>query len=98
MADANDFKQGDSEYDLLRKILARLSTISAGGGGPSTDVTATLTVSDIEIGAVELKNASTDDRVNVVNAAPAGTEFGLVTRNIPSGTQPVSAASLPLPT
>lgn len=33
----------------------------------------------------------------VVNAAPT-TEYGLVTRNIPSGTQPVSAAALPLPT
>lgn len=50
-----------------------------------------------------------DSIASVVAAAPAGTEFGLVTRNIPSGTQPVSgtffqatqpvsAASLPLPT
>lgn len=31
-------------------------------------------------------------------AAPAGTERGLITRNIPSGTQAVSAAALPLPT
>ncbi|TXH47903.1 MAG: hypothetical protein E6Q97_26140 [Desulfurellales bacterium] len=33
----------------------------------------------------------------VVNTAPS-TEYGLVVRNIPSGTQPVSALSLPLPT
>ncbi len=32
------------------------------------------------------------------NAAPTGTEYGLITRNVPSGTQPISAASLPLPT
>lgn len=35
---------------------------------------------------------------DVIGANPAGTEQGLVVRNIPSGTQPVSAASLPLPT
>lgn len=34
---------------------------------------------------------------DVKNAAPT-TEYGLVVRNIPSGTQAVSAASLPLPT
>lgn len=33
----------------------------------------------------------------VLNTNPAGTEYGAVVRNIPSGTQPVSAASLPLP-
>ena len=33
----------------------------------------------------------------VLNAAPT-TQYGLVTRNIPAGTQAVSAASLPLPT
>lgn len=52
-------------------------------------VDATITTGDIEIGAVELKNATTDDRVSVINSAPT-TEFGLVTRNIPSGTQTVS--------
>lgn len=34
---------------------------------------------------------------DVIGSNPAGSEQGLVTRNIPSGTQPVSAASLPLP-
>lgn len=72
------------------------------GLGGATEVSASdpLPVSissDIEIGAVELKNATTDDRASIINSAPT-TEFGLVTRNIPSGTQPVSAASLPLPT
>ena len=59
-------------------------------------VEATFTTGDIQIGAVELKNATFDDRVAVINTAPT-TEFGVVTRNIPSGTQVVSAASLPLP-
>lgn len=36
--------------------------------------------------------------VEARTAAPAGTERGLITRNIPSGTQAISAASLPLPT
>lgn len=50
---------------------------------------AVLETGDLQIGAVEIKNASTDDRASVVNAAPT-TEYGLVTRNIPSGTQPVT--------
>lgn len=36
--------------------------------------------------------------VELTGAAPAGTERGIVVRNIPSGTQGISAASLPLPT
>lgn len=58
--------------------------------GPNYPLPTTATISggDIEIGAVELKNATTDDRVAVVNIAPT-TEFGVVTRNIPSGTQTV---------
>lgn len=58
----------------------------------------TITAGDIEIGAVEIKDHTTDNRTAVIDAAPAGTDFGLVTRNIPSGTQAVSAVSLPLPT
>src|SRR6266542_3345034 len=34
--------------------------------------------------------------VAVLSANPAGAELGLVTRNIPSGTQAISAAALPL--
>lgn len=37
-------------------------------------------------------------QADVMSSAPAGTEEGLVVRPIPSGTQAVSAASLPLPT
>lgn len=68
----------------------------------------TLNASDIQIGAVEIKDATSGDRTSVINTAPT-TQFGLVTRNIPSGTQPVSGtffqatqpvslASQPLPT
>jgi len=38
------------------------------------------------------------NQIESATTAPAGTERGLITRNIPSGTQPISAASLPLPT
>jgi hypothetical protein len=62
------------------------------------ETTAVVQTGDIEIGAVEIKNDTTDDRAKVQSSAVAGTEMGLVTRNIPGGTQPVSAASLPLPT
>lgn len=54
----------------------------------------TINASDIEIGAVEIKNSTTDDRVSVINSSPT-TEYGLVVRNIPSGTQDVSIATLP---
>lgn len=48
---------------------------------------------------LDAQDTTTDfSHIQARDAAPAGTEMGLVTRNIPSGTQPVSAASLPLPT
>jgi hypothetical protein len=43
-------------------------------------------------------NTNAVRQVEVLPSAPAGTEGGVITRNIPSGTQPISAASLPLPT
>lgn len=74
-----------------------LATLAGTVSGGKVQVDATISGGDIEIGAVEIKNATTDDRTAVINSAPT-TEFGLVVRNIPSGTQAVSAASLPLPT
>ena len=47
---------------------------------------------------VEIGGAALVEIARVKNADPAGTDYALVTRNLPSGTQPVSAASLPLPT
>lgn len=40
---------------------------------------------------IELAGASSAEVTRVLNVAPAGTEYGVVTRNVPSGTQPVSA-------
>lgn len=60
--------------------------VNVGGGS------VTLNASDIEIGAVELKNATTDDRAVIQSSAPSGAEMGLIVRNIPSGTQNTSAA------
>lgn len=88
MADQNDFRFGDTVHDLLRKILGRL--LGVGGGGPGGDVT--LTASDIEIGAVELKNAADDTRAVIRPSDPGAGDAGLVVRNIPSGTQATSNA------
>jgi len=41
-----------------------------------------LETADIQIGAVEIKNATTDDRTAVQNLAVSGAEYGLVTRPI----------------
>jgi hypothetical protein len=38
---------------------------------------------------------ATGNTIDSATAAPAGTERGLITRNIPSGTQPVSLAAIP---
>ena len=92
----NEYKCGDSLYDLTKKILGRLKELvgfgPGSGGGPSGDVT--LTVSDVEIGAVEIKDSSTDNRATVRNTDPAASDYGLVVRNIPSGTQAVSGPFL----
>jgi len=107
-----EYKCGDSLYDLTKKILGRLKEIvGLGGGGGGGDVT--LTVSDVEIGAVELKDSTTDNRATVRNSDPDPADYALVVRNIPSGTQvvsgpltdaelrasavPISVAALPLP-
>jgi hypothetical protein len=47
---------------------------------------------------VQIAGSGDVEIAKLANSNPAGTEYGLITRNIPSGTQPVSAASLPLPT
>jgi hypothetical protein len=89
-----EYKCGDSLYDLTKKILGRLKEIVGlgGGGGGGGDVT--LTVSDVEIGAVEIKDSTTDNRATVRNSDPDPTDYGIVVRNIPSGTQAVSGPFL----
>lgn len=88
MADENTAKPGDTDNVLLRKIANRLEGGLSTSGGSSGPIV--LDPSDVEIGAVEIKDGTTDTRSVVVASAPAGTEAGLVVRNIPSGTQPVS--------
>jgi hypothetical protein len=68
--DPNDFRPGDTDNNVLRKILDRLREIFTGG--------LSLNVSDVEIGAVELKDADTDSRAKITNAAPSVGDFGLV--------------------
>lgn len=57
--------------------------LRAGAAAASnTDVSVSLENSDVQIGAVEIKDATTDDRINVKNTEAAGTEFGAITRPI----------------
>lgn len=58
---------------------------------------ATTVLNPIEIGGYDTAVTPAIHRAIFLNGAPAGTEYGIVTRNVPSGTQAVSAASLPLP-
>lgn len=48
-------------------------------------------------GGVTILDPTTQTPVDAKTSTPAGTEMGLIVRNIPSGTQAVSVASLPLP-
>jgi hypothetical protein len=43
-------------------------------------VSATIDVGDVDIGAVEIKDATTDNRAKVTNAAPGGSDYGVVVR------------------
>src|SRR6267142_6874078 len=95
--DPNDFRPGDLDNNVLRKILQRLKDVIAAVKGQSLTGPITISPEDIEIGAVEIKDSTTDDRTKVIDVAPVGNEFAVVVRNIPSGTQPISAVSLPLP-
>src|SRR6267142_278744 len=97
--DPNDFRPGDLDNNVLRKILQRLKDVIAAVKGQGSPIIGPITISpeDIEIGAVEIKDSTTDDRTKVIDVAPVGNEFAVVVRNIPSGTQPISAVSLPLP-
>ena len=52
----------------------------------------TLTVGDIQLGSVEIKNDGTDDRAKVINTTPAGTEMGLVVR--PAGPTPAGTNNI----
>lgn len=49
------------------------------------------------VGGYDTAGTPAIHRSTFINGNPAGTEYGIVTRNIPSGTQAVSVSSLPLP-
>lgn len=76
MADQNDYQLGDTDNNIFKKMLNRLAQLVM--GGPSSTVT--LTASDLEIGAVEIKNATDDTRAIVATAAPGVGDPGLVVR------------------
>jgi len=84
VADPNDYQLGDTDNNIFRKILNRLSAFM-GGGSP----TVTLTASDVEIGAVEIKNSTP--------TAGSGVIFALV---IPanSGANVFNAIGIPFAT
>jgi hypothetical protein len=69
---------------VVRPIPSGTQDVNVVGGN------VTLQAADIEIGAVEVKNATTDDRLSISAAGAAKVDGSAVT-------QPVSAASLPLP-
>ncbi len=79
-------KNDDTVLDLTA-ILVKLDAVLSATTGLVVD--ATLDASDIEIGAVELKNGATDARatINAVNTARTTADVGLVTQEVdPAGT------------
>lgn len=88
----SDLICGDSTHTILGKILQRLKETA---GGDVNIGGVTLSASDIEIGAVELKDGTTDTRAKIRTSDPDPSDPGLVVRNIPSGTQTVSVSNFP---
>lgn len=87
---ANDFRNGDLDQSLLRKILNRMVAVM----GAIETVTPTVVIEpgNVEIGSVVIKDGVGAALSSVISSPPAGTEPALVVRNIPSGTQVVSGA------
>lgn len=91
MAEINDPNPSDNSVWLLTKILRRLKDILTATQAPVTIGDVTLTASDIEIGAVEIKNGADDTRAVVKTSDGGAGEAGILVRAIPSATaQPVS--------
>jgi hypothetical protein len=57
--------------------------------GLAADGTTTV-LNPVEIGGYDTAGTPAIHRATFINGTPAGTEYGIITRNIPSGTQPVS--------
>jgi hypothetical protein len=89
----NEFRSGDTDNNLLRKILNRLLTLI----GAVETVTPTIIIDpgQVEIGAVMLKDGVGATLGSVKTSDPLAADPALVTRNIPSGTQTVSVSNFP---
>lgn len=87
---ANDFRNGDLDQSLLRKILNRMLAVM----DSIQTVTPTVVIEpgNVEIGSVVIKDGVNAVFSTVLASPPSGTEPALVVRNIPSGTQVVSGA------
>lgn len=94
MADPNDFQPGDTDVILSRKTLGRLKEVVEASAAAAA-LLAGGAVVNIAGGAISIKDAVSLEDVRAIGIDPAGTEVGLVVRNIPSGTQ-ITSASVPL--
>lgn len=84
----NEFRSGDTDNNLLRKILNRLLTLI--GAVETVVPTIVIEPGEITIGSVSLKDGVGASLATVRTTDPAGTDPALVVRNLPSGTQSVS--------
>lgn len=84
----NEFRSGDTDNNLLRKILNRLLTLI--GAVETVVPTIIIEPGEVTIGSVTLKDGVGGTLAAIQAATPIGTEPALVTRNIPSGTQTVN--------
>lgn len=108
---ANDPRPADTDNNLLRKILNRLTTISTGGGGSSGGLTnAELRASAVPVSAASLplpSGASTEATLAALNAKVTAVNTGAVVLAAGAaaigsvsvtGNVAITAAALPLPT
>lgn len=87
---ANEFRSGDCDNNLLRKILNRLLVLV---NAVETNIPQIIIDPDqVTIGSVTLKDGVGATLSEVATSAPAAGAPGLVTRNIPSGTQTITGA------
>lgn len=75
-----------------KNLSVPLKAVDNGDGTYSLDVGATLTVGDVEIGAVEIKNATTDDRASVDTEGVLATRLpnrpGIMVRTVTTDATP----------
>jgi len=89
----NDFRSGDMDNNVLRKILGRLNTIVDAVETNTPNIV--INPADVDIGTVIIGGADGVTNSEVRTTTPNAGDGGLVVRNIPSGTQMVSVANFP---